>query len=336
MIGVYLERLRSRIMLAVVKPSMPGMRTSMMIAAKSSSSTLRSASSPEVAVTRRAPWLERISRMTPRLAGSSSTMRMLAWCESLMVARPLSRERQQRVAAQRPHGGVLVHLVQRLARKAHELRLPAEAAEVGAPRGVEMIEHGVSAILEGRERGLLREVVDVADGAARVEQGLAAQHFLRRELQRDVEDLVLGLVAQLPQEAEVILDVLEDVHRHHQVEADVGLVEQVGELEGEPLVRLLRADLVRVGRDLVAEESRRRLEVRGQRPQDLSRAAADLAHRLGDDAVAIQHARDVLRLPRRVVDVPVGVVTQVRTVGVDRFHGSLSLGKQDCIRGFIP
>src|SRR3954471_23828675 len=131
MIGVYFERLRSRIMLAVVNPSMPGMRTSMMIAAKSSSRTLRSASSPEVAVTRWAPWLARISPITARLAGSSSTMRMLAWCESLIVGVASAREYQQRVAAERAHGSVGVHAIQGLARQAHELRLPAQPAQLG-------------------------------------------------------------------------------------------------------------------------------------------------------------------------------------------------------------
>jgi hypothetical protein len=55
MIGVLRERLRSRIICAVVKPSIPGMRTSIRIAANSSSSTQRSASSPEAAITGRTP-----------------------------------------------------------------------------------------------------------------------------------------------------------------------------------------------------------------------------------------------------------------------------------------
>src|SRR5947208_1177945 len=121
-------------MLAVVKPSMPGMRTSSRIAAKSSSSTLRSASSPELAVMMR-----------------------------------------------------------------------------GA-------------------RGVFREMVQVRHGAARVDERARAHHHLRRELERDVEDLVFAPGAELAQEREVILDVLEDVDRHDDIEERV-LVEQVGEPE---------------------------------------------------------------------------------------------------------
>ena len=68
-----------------------------------------------------------------------------------------------------------------------------------------MVEHAIAAVFERRERGFLREVVDVSHATARIEERPAAQDLLRRELQRDVEDLVLPLVAQLPEETEVVL-----------------------------------------------------------------------------------------------------------------------------------
>jgi hypothetical protein len=58
MIGVSRERSRLRISRAVSKPSMPGMRTSSRITAKSFFSARRSASSPEAAVSRFSPRVE--------------------------------------------------------------------------------------------------------------------------------------------------------------------------------------------------------------------------------------------------------------------------------------
>src|SRR5260221_4358748 len=165
-------------MLAVVKPSMPGMRTSIRIAAKSSSSTLRSASSPELAVTRRAPSVVRTSFIAMRLARSSSTIRMLAGRESLTAR--LLRQNQQRVAAQHAHGGVPAHPVQRVARPPEQLRFPPQPAQLGAAGRVEMVDHLVAAVLERGERGLLGEVMDVAHAPARVDQGVRAHHLLRR------------------------------------------------------------------------------------------------------------------------------------------------------------
>src|SRR5207248_2428133 len=128
--------------------------------------------------------------------------------------------------------------VERLARNPHDLRFPAEAAELGASRGVEMIDDAIAAVLERGERGLLGEMVDVADAAARVDERRAANHFLRGELERNVEDLVLALVAQLAKEPEVVLDMLEHVDRHDDVEMRAVVVEQVREAEGEPLACL--------------------------------------------------------------------------------------------------
>src|SRR5688572_9534722 len=169
MIGVLRERLRSRIMRAVVKPSIPGMRTSMRIAAKSSSRTARSAASPDDAVTRRAPSPRSTSSMARRLPRSSSTMRMLAWRSVPMFVMSFGQH-QERLAAEHSRGGIRIHRVERLARALHELRLPAQAAQLGGARGVEMVDHLVAGVLEERERGLLAEVVDVAYRAAHVEQ----------------------------------------------------------------------------------------------------------------------------------------------------------------------
>src|SRR5260221_8724833 len=306
-------------MLAVVKPSMPGMRTSMRIAEKSSSSTRRSASSPELAVTSGGPSDFSSSCIAMRLAASSSTMRMGFWNELGMVD-ALARQHHERVAAQRAHRRVGTQPEERRARPLEESRLPAVAGELGAPLRVEMVDQRVAAILEGGERRLLREMVEVPDSAARVEEGARAQHFLRGELERNVEDLVVGPGAKRSQEPEVILDMLEDVDRHRDV-VMLAHLEEVREAEGKALGSLLRADRERGGRDVVAEEARGGIEARAQRAQHFPRAAADLAERARHDRVALQQMRDVARLPRRIVGVPARVVGEVRAVAVDRrFH----------------
>src|SRR5438270_4178648 len=84
MIGVSRERSRLRIMRAVSKPSMPGMRTSSRITAKSFLSARRSASSPDCAIIRFWPSVDKSSCSAKRLFGSSSTSRILA-CGVLSV-----------------------------------------------------------------------------------------------------------------------------------------------------------------------------------------------------------------------------------------------------------
>src|SRR4051794_7519241 len=78
MIGVSRERSRLRMMRAVSKPSMPGMRTSSRITAKSFLSARRNASSPDCAIIRFWPSVESSSCNANRLFGSSSTSRIFA------------------------------------------------------------------------------------------------------------------------------------------------------------------------------------------------------------------------------------------------------------------
>src|SRR6185369_6441146 len=78
MIGVWRERSRPRIIFAVSKPSMPGMRTSSRITAKSFLSASLSASSPDCATIRSWSSAASSSCSANRLFGSSSTMRIFA------------------------------------------------------------------------------------------------------------------------------------------------------------------------------------------------------------------------------------------------------------------
>src|SRR3954464_7951387 len=250
MMGVYRERLRSRIIFAVVKPSMPGIFTSMRMAAKSSSSTHRNASSPEEAATRRAPSVARISCIAMMLARSSSTMRMDACRESSIVS---FGEHQERIAPEPACRPVGVHGVERMARPAQELCLPAHVRQVRAPGRIAVVDQPVTGVLEAREGRLLREVMDVPDAAPLVDERRAAGDLERGELERNVEELVASLRAQLAQEAEVILDVLEHVDRHHEVEPGALFLDDVGEPVLEFLVGLLRADRICDRRDFVAE-----------------------------------------------------------------------------------
>src|SRR5262245_18059341 len=102
-------------------------------------------------------------------------------------------------------------------------------AQLGRAARVVPVDDAIARVLEERERGVLREVVDVADRAAHPEELPRTQQRERRQVERNVEDLVRGPGAQLPQEAEAVLDVLEDIDRERDVEARV-LLQQVGEL----------------------------------------------------------------------------------------------------------
>ena len=77
MIGVFSKRGCWWIMLAVSKPSMPGMFTSSRMSANSSSISRCSASMPDLASTRRSPSGSRIARYVSNRPGWSSTSRML-------------------------------------------------------------------------------------------------------------------------------------------------------------------------------------------------------------------------------------------------------------------
>ena len=79
MMGVCRERSWPRIALAVSKPPIPGISTSSRTTANSSAWTRWRASSPERASTRFWPRSSRMARSERRLAGLSSTRRMLAF-----------------------------------------------------------------------------------------------------------------------------------------------------------------------------------------------------------------------------------------------------------------
>src|SRR5262245_63233318 len=86
MSGVYRERSRWRIRVAVSNPSMSGMRTSSKISAKSRRKRQRRASAPDLAVTISRPGPASSASMAMSDFTSSSTMRMLAM-ESLLMSR---------------------------------------------------------------------------------------------------------------------------------------------------------------------------------------------------------------------------------------------------------
>src|ERR1700730_17355629 len=79
MIGVCCERSRSRIKVAVSKPSMPGILTSIKIAAKSLSSRQRRHSNPERALTIFCPRFASVASSATKLLGWSSTSKTLTF-----------------------------------------------------------------------------------------------------------------------------------------------------------------------------------------------------------------------------------------------------------------
>ncbi len=79
MIGVWRDCSRRRIIRAVSKPSIPGMRTSRRITARLCLSTARNASSPDCARNRFCPSGSSNASSASRFLGSSSTIRMSAF-----------------------------------------------------------------------------------------------------------------------------------------------------------------------------------------------------------------------------------------------------------------
>src|SRR5689334_22771507 len=95
MIGVCSERARRRIIAAVSKPSMPGMRTSSRITAKSRWRSSRSAALPELALTISVGSSRRMDSSAISFSGLSSTIRTLA-SSGIARSSPVQPDPQQR------------------------------------------------------------------------------------------------------------------------------------------------------------------------------------------------------------------------------------------------
>ena len=155
------------------------------------------------------------------------------------------------------------------------------------------------------------------------------EHRLRREVERDLEDLVHAPRADLLEEAEVVHDVLDDVEDEHQVERPGGpllrlVARDVDELEVQAVVRALQSVVDRHRRDVVSPELALARQARLQLHEDLAEPAADLAHGPRRQAVPLHEGLDVLGLPRRLLRMPVGDKFVVFGARVARFeHGSI-------------
>src|SRR5581483_10757480 len=177
MIGVSRERSRLLIMRAVSKPSMPGMRTSSRITAKSFLSARRSASSPDCAIIRFCPSVASSSCSANRLFGSSSTSRIFACgagsaCGSLTKPSGSAAARTTAAASDMPLSDELVtDGVVHERRVAREPELAQDARAIGTYRA-------------GREAHLARDLADLLAGGEQPHHAVLAirQFFMQRFL----------------------------------------------------------------------------------------------------------------------------------------------------------
>src|SRR5678815_1057465 len=150
MIGVSLERSRERIRRAVSKPSMPGMRTSSRITAKSFFSARRSASSPDCAIIRFCSSCESSCCSAYRLFGSSSTTRIFA-CAASAAASTLNSTVSTALFTVFLADQLVSHGVVHQRGVAGDAELAQDARAIGADRA-------------RREAHLLRDLADLLAG----------------------------------------------------------------------------------------------------------------------------------------------------------------------------
>src|SRR3954471_20105583 len=178
MIGVNRERSRLRMSRAVSKPSMPGMRTSSRITAKSFFSARRSASSPDWAIIRFWPSVESSSCSANRLFGSSSTSRILACgvVSACASAAKASGSVAPRVTVAASDMALAYELMPD--RVVHEGRVAREAELAQDSRAIR-------AHRRGRESHLARDLADLLAGSEQPHDAvLAVRELLVQRLLR--------------------------------------------------------------------------------------------------------------------------------------------------------
>src|SRR6266480_7705403 len=140
---------------------------------------------------------------------------------------------------------------------------------------------------------------------------LAQQDRSHRKVERNVDDLVLGLGPEGAQKREVVLHVLKHIHEQEEIEVRIFLLSDIRQLELQPVARQTVRPRKGLGRDVVPPTAASSLQPLMHQPQHLSGATAHIADRRGREVIASDHLKDVLDLPRRFVGMPQWVLDEV-------------------------
>ena len=119
-----------------------------------------------------------------------------------------------------------------------------------------MVDHPISNVGQGAQRGFLREVMKVRMIVAAPEKSIPPRHSLDREIQRDVKQLVFPLRSDVSHQAHVIFHMLKHIEHEQQIEEHVnGVASHVTNGKVKIFIATTGTHLDRDGRDIVAPAS---------------------------------------------------------------------------------
>src|SRR5882762_2815959 len=226
---------------------------------------------------------------------------------------------QQGVAPEQPNGHIRVEREHHSPGDSHDAARQSLIGQFQTAGSVAVIDDGISAVLEGRERGLLEEIMQVTDVAPKLRDGPRPEHRLRGQVQRNVKDLVCSEFSEFLDERYVVLDVLDDIDGKNHIEMQTALAQHILEIEFRTLRYFLLGPIERLGRDLIAGQRSRRKSLL-QRQKDIACAAADLAYFIGRYLVSLDHPLDMAGLPGRIFLMPCRVFLGVKIALVHFLH----------------
>src|SRR5438093_5719829 len=200
---------------------------------------------------------------------------------------------QQAVSAQDPGGQVLMN------REAHPPGEPQQSVTHSLPtlegvRREAAVQKLVATVFQGFKGCLFGEVMKVSVQLPTFQKPAFAQHGLDAQIQRDMKYLQLALRSDRGQEAEIVVDVLENVEDQHQVEGDAVLLRNVSQCEMESLVRAAMAHFQGLRRDVVTLENASLVHLLLQEPEHLACATTDITDRLRPQLVPLQHPENLV------------------------------------------
>lgn len=221
----------------------------------------------------------------------------------------------QRAASEDGRSGVFAELAQDCSRPVQQPGLHGPA-EIILPLGVLPVDHTIARLFERRERHIFRVEMQVTGNPARITNMCRAEEGEDADIQRDVKSGQPAAHLHGADEAYVVLDVLEDIDGHKQVEMFFAR-EKISELEIDPIAdeRPAQTDCLRghIKADSVFSASSF-----GDRRQHATRSASDLGNRLGSEAASLKQPKYMARFPHRVFRVPSRMRFEIAPV---RVHG---------------
>src|SRR5260221_5045151 len=188
---------------------------------------------------------------------------------------------------------------------------------------IDAIKHFITRIRQHLQCDVFREVMKMPILSAKCAQ-LAEENGPRRDIERDMDDLVFAPRAQLAQEGEVVFQVLQHVHQEHQIVARGVVPPDVGEPEMKPLILPAVGERQSARRNVISHQIAFAADSLLHQLQYFARAAADVADRPRLKTVSRHQLQHILRFPGRFVRVPEGIPPQVFAAGIELLRQSCS------------